>query len=52
MGKKTEREHDKKGSLYFICKNSWGTDNPYGGFMYMSENYLRMYTLAVWMKVF
>lgn len=43
---------DKKGTLYFICKNSWGTDNPYGGFMYMSESYLRMYTLAVWMKVF
>ncbi len=43
---------DKKGTLYFICKNSWGIENPYGGFMYMSENYLRMYTLAVWMKVF
>lgn len=33
---------------FFICKNSWGTANPYGGFMYMSEGYLRMNTLAVW----
>ena len=40
--------HDKKGILYFICKNSWGTENPYHGFIYMSENYFRMNTLVVW----
>lgn len=42
--------HTDKGSRYFICKNSWGTDNPFDGWMYLSENYLRAKTLAVWMK--
>ena len=40
----------EKGSRYFICKNSWGTENPFGGWMYLSENYLREKTIAVWMK--
>lgn len=40
---------DKNGRKYFICKNSWGTGNPYGGMMYMSENYLRCKTIAVFM---
>jgi bleomycin hydrolase len=39
---------DKQGKLYFICKNSWGTSNPYNGFIYMNEAYLRINTLAVW----
>jgi len=39
--------HDGKGRHYFICKNSWGTANPYGGLMYMSEDYLQMKTIAV-----
>lgn len=39
-----------KGSRYFICKNSWGTKNPFGGWMYLSENYMRAKTIAVWMK--
>lgn len=38
-----------RGKKYFICKNSWGTDNPFGGLMYMSERYLRAKTIAVWM---
>ena len=41
------------GKTYFIMKNSWGTDNPYGGLMYMSEDYMRMKTIAVilpWQK--
>ena len=37
----------KDGKKYYLCKNSWGTDNPFGGFMYMSEDYLRMKTVAV-----
>lgn len=41
---------DSLGRRYFICKNSWGTDNPYGGFMYMSYNYTRLNTVAVMMK--
>lgn len=40
----------KHGKKLFICKNSWGTDNPFGGLMYMTENYLRLNTIAVVMK--
>lgn len=36
--------HDRHGRLFFIAKNSWGTQNPYGGFMYLSYNYVRMKT--------
>lgn len=39
--------HDKKGGKYFILKNSWGTDNPFGGLMYMSYNYMKLKTVAV-----
>ena len=37
------------GKTYYIMKNSWGTDNPYGGLMYMSEDYLKMKTMAVFL---
>lgn len=40
----------RHGKKLFICKNSWGTDNPFGGLMYMTENYLRLNTVAVVMK--
>lgn len=40
----------KRGKRYFICKNSWGTDNAFGGLMYLSENYVRAKTVAVWMS--
>lgn len=40
--------HDKSGKCYFICKNSWGTDNPYHGLMYMSENYFKLKTIAIY----
>lgn len=33
--------------LFYIMKNSWGTDNPYGGLMYVSADYVRMKTVAV-----
>lgn len=39
--------HDAKGIRYYVMKNSWGTKNVYGGFLYMSENYLRQKTIAV-----
>ena len=42
--------HDRHGRRYFIAKNSWGTDNPYGGMMYLAEEYVRMKTLAVVMR--
>ncbi|MGN1375774.1 MAG: C1 family peptidase [Prevotella sp.] len=42
--------HDMEGTRYFICKNSWGTCNPYGGLIYMSFEYARLNTIAVVMK--
>lgn len=39
--------HDQNGRRFFLCKNSWGTANRYGGFMFLSENYVRMKTIAV-----
>lgn len=39
--------HDDQGRRFFIAKNSWGTRNPYAGFMYLSYNYVRMKTIAV-----
>lgn len=41
---------DQAGRRYFVCKNSWGTANPYGGLMYMSLGYFRLNTVAVVMK--
>lgn len=38
---------DSQNRLYFIAKNSWGKDNPYGGFMYLSYNYVKLKTIAV-----
>lgn len=39
--------HDRHGRLFFIAKNSWGTNNPYGGFMYLSYNYVRLKTIGI-----
>lgn len=41
--------HDASGRLFYVMKNSWGTDNPYGGLMYLSADYVRMKTVAVFM---
>lgn len=41
---------DRAGHRYFVCKNSWGTGNPYGGLMFMSVEYARMKTVCVVMK--
>lgn len=41
--------HDKAGRRYFVMKNSWGTDNPYGGLMYMSFDYFKLKTVAVFL---
>lgn len=38
---------DHEGRRFFIAKNSWGKNNRYGGFMYLSENYVRMKTIAM-----
>lgn len=38
------------GTLYYLCKNSWGTNFGQQGYIYLSENYLRMYTVALFMS--
>ncbi len=42
--------HDRQGRRFFIAKNSWGKNNPFGGFMYLSYDYVRLKTVAVFMR--
>ncbi len=41
--------HDKQGNKYFLCKNSWGKNNRYGGYMYLSHKYVMYKTIAVYL---
>lgn len=41
---------DREGRRYFKAKNSWGKGNRYGGMMYLSENYVRLKTIAIMVK--
>lgn len=39
---------DQNGTKFYITKNSWDDDsNDFGGFLYMSEQYLRLNTIAI-----
>ena len=38
---------DEKNEKYYIAKNSWGKNNVFGGFMYLSEYYVKLKTIAV-----
>ena len=39
---------DQNGTKYYITKNSWGTDrNDFGGYLNMSESYVRAKTIYV-----
>ncbi len=38
---------DQTGKKYYYVKNSWGTNNPYHGFMYISESYFRFKTITI-----
>lgn len=38
--------YDKDGKKYYLTKNSWGVYNKYGGYLYMSENYVKLNTIA------
>lgn len=37
---------EKDGGLYYLTKNSWGIYNKYGGYLYMSEDYIKIKTIA------
>jgi len=39
--------HNQDGNPFFIMKNSYGTQNPYRGLVYVSEDYVRMKTIAI-----
>lgn len=39
---------NKDGTLFFLTKNSWGAkSNSYDGYLYMSESYIRLHTVAI-----
>jgi bleomycin hydrolase len=39
---------DQNGTVYYVTKNSWGTErNPFGGYLNMSVNYVRAKTIAI-----
>ncbi|MBN2214091.1 MAG: aminopeptidase [Bacteroidales bacterium] len=38
---------DQTGKKFYYVKNSWGTGNPYHGYMYVSESYLRFKTITI-----
>jgi len=39
--------NDQQGNRFYIAKNSWGTNNPYGGFMYLSDDYIKLKTICI-----
>lgn len=39
---------DGRGTRYYLTKNSGGEEsNDFGGFLYMSESYVRLKTIAI-----
>ena len=56
LGLKTTDDHlmhivglykDKKDVLYYKTKNSWGIYGPFAGYIYMSENYVKLKNIAI-----
>ncbi len=44
----TGRARDQNGTKYYITKNSWGEkENPFNGFLHMSESYARAKTVSI-----
>jgi aminopeptidase C len=42
--------HDAQGHRYFLAKNSWGRTNALGGFMYLSYDYVKLKTIAMFVS--
>jgi len=38
---------DKDGRLFYMTKNSWGNYNGFGGYLYMSKEYVKLKGLAI-----
>lgn len=44
----TGLSNDQEGTAYYKTKNSWGDkSNDFGGYLYMSESYMRLHTVAI-----
>ena len=39
--------HDQDGNKYYLIKNSWGEVGKHDGYLYMSEAYVRLKTVAI-----
>lgn len=39
--------HNQAGERFFIAKNSYGVIGPYKGYIYLSENYVRLKTISI-----
>ena len=38
---------DQNGTKYFLTKNSHGTERGYDGYLYMSDSFVRLRTIAI-----
>lgn len=41
---------DQKGNRYYITKNSWGNKAGIDGYVYMSENYIKLKTVSIYVN--
>ena len=42
-----ELQKDQKGTKYYITKNSWGSRGVKDGYVYLSEEYVRLKTISI-----
>lgn len=42
--------NDQKGNRYYITKNSWGNKAGIDGYVYMSENYIKLKTVSIYVN--